>query len=335
MRHTSVHVNAARWVGANAQPLATFDPRAPLDDLRPLAASVRDARVVALAHSVRHSRELSAVSHRVLRLLVEEYGFRSLALEGDDPVRRGLAAYVRDGAGEPRAMLAECRSFWQTREILEVVEWMRSYNERHPRDPVRFAEPPGPEPEFTGPDSLPRIERYLAESTAWWAEQSGDRIVYWGGIAHMSVLRPDVPRRSGHRIPGRNAGALLRERLGAEYATVGLTFHHGTALHRHPQPAAGFTESVLGAAGLEAFTLGLRGAPGAGPAVRAWLDGPARVRLVGPDYDPALDTDHCLTAARLSDLLDAVVHVREITGVRSLDGTEPPAPAGSEATAAP
>ena len=41
--------------------------------------------------------ELSAIQHRALRFLVEELGFRSLALEGDDAKSIQLDEYVRDG----------------------------------------------------------------------------------------------------------------------------------------------------------------------------------------------------------------------------------------------
>ncbi|MFG3254618.1 erythromycin esterase family protein [Streptomyces sp. NPDC048172] len=296
---------AVRWVSDHASPLTTLDSAAPLDDLRALAESVRDAGIVALAHSMRHSRELSAVSHRVLRLLVEEHGFRSLALEGDDPAARGLSAYIAEGKGDPREILAGSRSFWRTGELLDVVEWMRAYNERHPGDPVRFAEYANPEGGFTGMD---HIERHLAETTLRWHERSGDRIVYWGGLAHMAV-----------GAPGTTAGSRLRERLGAKYAAVGLTFHHGTALYDFPAPPADFAESVLGAAGHDAFTLDLRAGGDADPAARAWLDGPVTTRLIGPAYDPEHDADYSMTADSFTGMLDAVIHVREVTDGRPLE----------------
>jgi erythromycin esterase len=104
----------------------------------------------------------------------------------------------------------------------------------------------------------PVIERRLAEDTIWWHEHTGDKIVYWGGMAHManaatrSVSPPSPP------LTHRNAGSYLRERFGPGYLSIGLTFHHGSLPYRVPAPPADFAEAPLGAAGLEAFFLDLR-----------------------------------------------------------------------------
>ncbi|QHY94289.1 hypothetical protein SSPS47_04000 [Streptomyces sp. S4.7] len=99
-----------QWIGRHTHRLTTLDPGAPLTDLLPLVDIVRDARVVAVGASTRQAHELSTLSHRVVRLLVEDLGFRSLALEGDDASRVGLDEYIGGGTGDPRALLAEARS---------------------------------------------------------------------------------------------------------------------------------------------------------------------------------------------------------------------------------
>ncbi len=135
---------------------------------------MRDAKIVALGASARQTRELSEVAHRIVRLLVEEEGFRSLALEGDDPGRLGLDVYVATGDGDPRASLGKARSFWRTAEILALVHWMRSYNKRHPGDPVRFARSPvEPVRHPTRLDGLAELERTLADGVSWWQRLSG------------------------------------------------------------------------------------------------------------------------------------------------------------------
>ncbi|OKH94448.1 erythromycin esterase family protein [Streptomyces uncialis] len=305
------------WIGQHAHRLTTLDSRAPLTDLLPVADSVRDAQVVAVGAATRGAHELSALSHRLVRLLVEELGFRSLALEGDDASRLGLDEYIRTGTGDPRVMLSEARSFWQTEEILDVIHWMRSFNRRHPDDPVRFAGTArSPQGQAAPLDGLAGIERSLAEGIIQWHENTSDRIVYWGGIAHTVNGDPRTVSPSSPPMTHRNAGSYLREYFGAGYVSIGLTFHHGTAPYQVLPPPAEFADAALGGTGLDAYLLDLR-ADGP-PPVRTWLDTPTRTRLIGPDYDPDDNAAYHLSGGSLADWFDAILHTQEVTPVRAL-----------------
>lgn len=312
---------ATEWIEKNSHALTARKPDEPLDDLRPLAPLVRDAKIVALGAAARLTRELSDAAHRVVRLLVEEEGFRSVALEGDDPGRLGLDAYVATGEGDPRAMLAEARTFWQTTEILELVHWMRSYNKRHPDDPVRFAQAPAEPIRHTTPLSgLAEAERTLADDAAWWQQHSGDKVVYWGGMAHTAIGDPRTISVSSSQTPEthRNMGGYLRERLGPDFRSVGLTLGHGSI--GLPLPAAGpdFVEGVLSeAAGNRAGYLLDLSLPRPEP-VRRFLDTPTRTRLIGPSYDPRDDEAHHMSGGSLASWFDAVVHTPKVTPARPL-----------------
>ncbi|MEU0568145.1 erythromycin esterase family protein [Nonomuraea sp. NPDC005983] len=286
----------SQWIKRHAHPLTTPAPQAPLDDLLPLRDMAADAAIVAVGASTRQAYELSAIAHRILRFLVEELGFRSLALEGDDPGRVGLDAYVRTGRGDPRAALAEARPFWRTEEILGVVSWMRAYNERHPHDQVRFAELPESSRQAPPPPSREDLEKRLADDVIWWRGRTGDKIVYWGGIAHTVVS------------PG-SLGGHLRERFGPAYLSVGLTFEDGSLPGPVPAPPADFAETLLSTTDMDAFFLDLRAARP--DPVRAWLETPARTRLVGPAQDP---TAH-LSGGSFGDWFDVVAHHRRVTPV--------------------
>ena len=96
-----------RWIRDQAHPLTTLDPRAPLTDLQPLRHMVHRARVVSLGVAHRGAHELCAIQHRILRFLVEQLGFRSLALEGDEAKSLQLDEYVRTGVGDPGSLLAD------------------------------------------------------------------------------------------------------------------------------------------------------------------------------------------------------------------------------------
>ncbi|MDJ0462572.1 hypothetical protein [Streptomyces sp. H27-C3] len=54
--------DVGRWIGEGAHPVSVLDSRASLAEVRPLAAMVGDARIVALGASTRASRELSVAT---------------------------------------------------------------------------------------------------------------------------------------------------------------------------------------------------------------------------------------------------------------------------------
>src|SRR5437016_14587108 len=74
-----------------------------------------------LVRPPRQSHELSVLTHRVMRFLIDEHGFRSLALEGDEAASFDLDTYVRTGEGDPLAILARARPFLRLAQILAEI----------------------------------------------------------------------------------------------------------------------------------------------------------------------------------------------------------------------
>ena len=118
-----------RWLRAHAIPLATTDPTAPLDDLLRLGALIGDARVVALGEGTHGTADFFRMKLRLVRYLVERKGFSVFALETTMPEARRIDEYVRTGAGDVRSALAGLGfAYWNSREVLDIVEWIRRYN---------------------------------------------------------------------------------------------------------------------------------------------------------------------------------------------------------------
>lgn len=278
------------------------------ESLDRLPELVGDARVVALGVSTRLAHEPAEAAYHSVRVLVEQGGFRTVALEGDDPERLGLGAYVRGAGGDPRTLLAQARPFLRTEEVLALVRWMRAYNGRNPDDPVRFAR--ARDGVAHAGQELADIERQLADDVLWWQDRTGDRIAYWGGLGHTAVGRPRTV--SPGALTHTNAGGYLRERLGSGYVSVGLTFDHGHAGYPIPAPPRQFAEAALGGVDTEAFLLDLR-SPDVPPAVRAWRDTPAPTRLIGPTYDPADNAAYQLAGGSLAEWFDLLIHHQVVT----------------------
>ena len=277
----------------------SLDLDAPFADLDPLTNRVRDAKIVALGSSVRHSHELSTLTDRVMRFLIEQHGFRSLALEGDEAASVDLDTYVRTGEGDPMAILSGARPFWRFAEILEAVHWIRARNEQYPDDQVRIVNVCGEPKEGMQLADGEGIERRLADATIGWHEQTGHKIVYWGGLAHTA----------NGLTTGRNAGSHLRQRFGSDYVSIALTFHHGSLPSPVDDLPTDYIEAVFGSVDLETYLLEI---DGSWPEVlRKWLDAPAKTRLIGPGI-------HELQGTCLRTWFDFVIHSQQVTPARSL-----------------
>ncbi len=145
-----------------ASPLRTAEPGGDVGDLRPVGRAVGDAVVVGMGEATHGSHEFLAVKERVFRYLVERRGFRTFALETAWSTGVRLDEYVVHGKGDPERIMREDFQYTYalnaTAENLRLVEWMREYNRRHPRDPVRFM---GDDWGYTGPELYDRVTAYV------------------------------------------------------------------------------------------------------------------------------------------------------------------------------
>ncbi|WP_411079779.1 erythromycin esterase family protein [Streptomyces sp. cmx-18-6] len=147
------------WIRSTARPLTTVSPSGALDDLRPLLGMLGErTTVVGYRAGTRAAHELFALQVRIARLLVGEAGFRAVAFDQDWTLGVRLDAYVRTGVGDPVALLESAEPFCRTAEVLDLVRWMRSFNETRPHDPVRFV---GVSPHETGPSAYDAVADYV------------------------------------------------------------------------------------------------------------------------------------------------------------------------------
>ncbi|QFU85894.1 erythromycin esterase family protein [Amycolatopsis sp. YIM 10] len=289
-------------------PLLTNVPEAYSDDLRPLRGIVGDAAVVGIARGTHGAAELTRLSHRIVRFLVSELGFRTLAIEASGAIVDGIDAWLRDGMGEIESIVADAHPWWRSPEFVAVLRWMRGYNRDHPDEPVRLV---GLEISASDMDAQ---ERHMARAVLQWVERTGHKVVYWSGshsaVGHRRAVAW-VPEDEGS--PGsRNAGSLLREQLGPRYRSLGLTFHHGAIrwggqIVPVPPAPADFTDAILDLPDSALHLLDLTGAQGTPEVAGTSL----RLRLIGPRYDPGRPAS--MTGGPLREFFDAVLHTNTVS----------------------
>ncbi|MFP5501199.1 MAG: erythromycin esterase family protein, partial [Candidatus Sericytochromatia bacterium] len=112
-------------------PLATVDPLAGRQDLAPIKRAIGEARIVGLGEATHGTREFFRMKHRLFAYMVEEMGFTVFAIEGHRYAAEALNRYIQTGEGDPRAILgSEITQTWHMEELLDLVAWMRAYNEK-------------------------------------------------------------------------------------------------------------------------------------------------------------------------------------------------------------
>ncbi|MFF8954670.1 erythromycin esterase family protein [Streptomyces sp. NPDC014894] len=136
----------------------------PLAGLRPLERMIGDATIAGFGEATHSSREFFRVKSRIFRHLVERKGFTAFALEAPWSAGLRLNDYVLHGRGDVRRVMREefqnSYLLWHTREYLDLLRWMRRYNQGRPERPVRFL---GNDLAHAGPELFDTVTGYVAE----------------------------------------------------------------------------------------------------------------------------------------------------------------------------
>jgi len=91
-----------------------------------------DARVVLLGEATHGTSEFYRARAAISRHLIRKHGFNIVAVEADWPDAARIDRYVRQQIPDPREAMAFVRFpewMWRNVEVLEFVEWLRTYNE--------------------------------------------------------------------------------------------------------------------------------------------------------------------------------------------------------------
>lgn len=120
-RVTPPPADAVQWLRQYAIPLA--------NDFSSLGYVIGDAQVVALGDATHGTHELFAMKVGMIEWLVEQAGFRTIAFEAPYAEFEVIREYVLTGRGDPaEALRSGDYFFWDTDEILGMIEWARAKN---------------------------------------------------------------------------------------------------------------------------------------------------------------------------------------------------------------
>jgi len=130
--HGEVPTAITEWLLEEAYVLDTVEPGDRSGDLSFLRDAIGSARIVALGEATHGTHEFYTLKHRIFRFLVEEMGYRAIAFETGAAEACIVNRYVRSGEGarDAEEALRVFQTFLaSTQEMVDLVEWMREYNE--------------------------------------------------------------------------------------------------------------------------------------------------------------------------------------------------------------
>ena len=99
-----------------------------------------NTRIIALGEATHGNREFQQLKLDVFRIMVEQYGVRAFALEGDYGGCEAVNRYIHGGDGTAKEAAAAIGfAIYRTDEMEDLISWMRSYNETAAEgDDIRF-----------------------------------------------------------------------------------------------------------------------------------------------------------------------------------------------------
>ncbi len=124
--------NEVTWLKQNVIPLKTVVAQQGFADLEPVSAMLGEARMVGLGEATHGTKEFFQAKHRLLEFLVTKHDFRVFAIEANWASSFALNQYVLGGAGNGKTLLQQYAKImwaWRTQEVLDLIEWMRLYNQ--------------------------------------------------------------------------------------------------------------------------------------------------------------------------------------------------------------
>lgn len=100
------------------------------DDLDFLVQSIKDKRVVMLGESSHGTEEFYQIRSEISKRLIQDYGFKFIAVEGDWPDAYRLNKYIQTGqGGSAKNVLMQNHRWptwmWANEEVVKLAEWMK------------------------------------------------------------------------------------------------------------------------------------------------------------------------------------------------------------------
>lgn len=91
----------------------------------------KNKKIIGIGESTHGTSEYYRSRRELITFFAQRLGFNTICFELDAPSGELINKYINEGIGQPKAILSTLPRIFQTKEMLETIHWMRTYNQRH------------------------------------------------------------------------------------------------------------------------------------------------------------------------------------------------------------
>ena len=108
-------------------------------NLKQLITDISSKKIIALGESTHGTKEFTLVRAEIVKSLVTQYGFNAFLLEADFMPCKAINEFILTGKGDPETLLLNVKLWpWIHQDFLDLIIWMKDYNQLHPSGKVQF-----------------------------------------------------------------------------------------------------------------------------------------------------------------------------------------------------
>lgn len=304
------------WLKDHAIEIKTVEPQDDQQDLESFKGIVGTSQVVGLGEATHGNREFFQIKHRLIKFLVTEMEFDTVAFESPEEQTKKIDHYIKTGEGSDAELLYGLGyEVWRTQEALDLVHWLREFNSTSDRQVSWVGCDVNDQ---TGLSSIDRDKKMAENVLEILKEKPDSKIALWAHNGHVSYADT-----SSFRALGRN----LKDELGDRYVSLGMLFNSGSSNARVGSYETGYpnkpTPVILETASLGSYeyffaqtklplaAFDLRSTKG-NNLFDAWRENSYTIREMGWAYDPKY-TEQLSNKADLANAFDGVIWIDKVT----------------------
>lgn len=137
----STYINAQKnesikWINSNLIKIEDTNP-----DTKPLIfgdnipKKFQDAKIFGFGETTHHGKEFFNLKAKFFKYLVESQNIKVFIIEDSYPSEAGINEWISGGKGNAESIADNFSIFpWHCKEVVNLLEWMRSYNLNKPKD---------------------------------------------------------------------------------------------------------------------------------------------------------------------------------------------------------